>query len=433
MKKAILAIIIASCLLIGCNTNDSQKACIDNNFDSNCCPQIDTTAKLLPTPKISTVNIFLETSGSMEGYMPNDMPSTNFQNLIPEAISNLNAEYPSEVKFFSIYDSKHNFENVNLDNARNKILHGTFEWSGSTYLPIMLDSVMKTYLQNQSVTIFISDCIYSPEKKDEKQANLALTDIRDEVRPYAKDFSTTVFCLNSEFRTKKITTKTSPYYMILQGKPENLKVIEKLLIKSFVTVHQSFQEIHFGQQYSSPYFTALPYTETSGNFIAFPCASFNGAFLSLQDIDLSASTNEIEVWLGIDLKEFPDYVTAQNFLDSNLVLTANKGTAKIISVVTKDELISKVNSDDKELADKCTNFIQMKITELNENVSSLYLSLKYSRPNWIASFNEPDLKNQDNREKTYGLDNIISGLEQAYSVDNSTCIFKNLTISLIKK
>ena len=432
MKKNFIILTFFSIIIIGCNNH--EKECIDKGLDCNCCPQPDTTVKALPKPSIATVNVFLDISGSMDGYMPNAMPSTKFQIILPEIISKLKTEYPQNVNFFSAYDSQNKMKKDDLEKARNEIQHGTFSWTDNTYLPIMLDSIVSRYLKNEAVDIFTSDCIYSPKKKDEKESDLAITDIRDKIKPHAKTFATSIFCLNSEFRDKNNKVNSSPYYMVLFGKQENLNSIENLLIKSFNTFNQTYNEIHFGGKYSTPFYSILPYTENTGNYISFPCTSFDSAYVSMQDIDLNTTNNQMEFWLGVDLTEFPNYVKTTNYLDSNLIVSIDKGIAKILIVTTKDKFLSKLNPDDKQIADKCTHFIKFRISELNENISVLNLSLKDTRPDWISSTNNPDVNTKEtNREKTYGLENIIKGLEEAYNITDASCFIKDLKISLIKK
>lgn len=421
----LLLISFASC-------NDCNKACVVKKFECDCCPKVDTIVKSLPKSSITAINIFLDISGSMDGFMPNAMPGTNFQRIIPEIISKLKSEYPNQVSFFSVYDLQNKMKTEDLENARDEILHGTFSWTGNTYLPVMLDSIVKRHLKNDAVNIFISDCIYAPEKKDEKKSDLVSTDIFSVMKPFAKTFSTSIYCLSSEFRGKNTKVDSSPYYMLLTGKQENLTVIENLMMNSFKTFNQTFQEIHFGQEYSVPFYSVLPYTETSGNFIANPCASLNNAFATVQEIDLSQKP--IELWIGVNLLGLPDYATQNNFLESNLIITLNGEVQKAISIFPKDKFISKIDESDKEIENECSHFVRIKITDLDEQVSTLQLSLKNQEPSWIETTNHNDIvKKEKNREKTYGLSNIILGLEQVYNMNETTMFFKPITITLIKK
>ena len=62
--------------------------------------------------------------------------------------------------------------------------------------------------------------------------------------------------------------------------------------------------------------------------------------------------------------------------------------------------------------------------------STLHLALKFSNPDWIRTLNEDSSEN--NREKTFGLEKMMLGFDQAYNGDGEAYFFNNLTISLIK-
>ncbi len=410
-----------------CTSKDHQSDCTLKKLDYNCCPTTDTSYTDLPAVSISSINVFVETSGSMKGYMPADAPATGFQKIIPEILSNLNTQQPGKVKFYSIFNSARPFENLDVATAINKIQYGKFEWSGSTYLPSMLDSISKKHFNKNEVNIFISDCIYSPEKRDEKDQEIAQTYFRDVMKPYSNDFSTSIFCLLSEYRVKN--TIASPYYLTIQGEPQNIFSVERLLLKSFVNYGQSYDEVNFGLKFNRPFYSVLPYSETSGNFIAFPCDSFQNGYLTLQDVTLKPENDSIQFWIGLDLKSFPEYTRDSRYLDSNLSVSVGNGNTKMITVT--DKMPSSIVTDDKAIANKCSHFIKVKIYSLTEQVSVLNISLKYTRPEWIQLRNEPTYEN--NRSKTYKLEKLISGFEQAYDQDNNAYFFRDFSIAVIKK
>ncbi len=423
---AILIICISNCK----SDTANQTECLEKKLDVNCCPQIDSTIKQLPKPNISTLNIFLETSGSMKGYMPSDTLITNFQTLIPEILSKLNTEFPQRVRFYSIHSSTAAFENLDLSTARRKVQKGDFKWTGSTYVPVMLDSIFKGYLKENVVNVFISDCIYSPEADDAKDVRLTQTDIRDKMKRYSANFSTTTFCLTSQFRNKNSALViNSPYYLILMGEPQNIYEVKDLIANSLSSYSPNTYEINFGLKYPKSYYSVLPYTETSGNFIPFPCDSFQNAYISIQDISLGVENDSIQFWVGFDLKALPSYTKEIEYLDSNLTLGIENGVGEIVSILNKPPI--SIVSDDKTISEKCTHFIQIKITKLEGHVSALNLSLKYSRPQWVSLMHES--QDEKNRLKTFNLGELISGFEQAYNQEYSAFFLKNYRIALLKK
>ena len=67
-----------------------------------------------------------------------------------------------------------------------------------------------------------------------------------------------------------------------------------------------------------PYFSVLPYTETTSNFIANSCASFQNAFVSIQEINLEIMEAKLNFGLALDLSDFPEYSKTNEYLRQNL-------------------------------------------------------------------------------------------------------------------
>lgn len=429
MKKSLLPIIVSLFLLSSCGGNKceiSQEMLTDNKLDENYCPQVDSTITPLPKPSIKKVNIFFDASGSMSGYMPSSKPSSALQILIPDIISRLKTQYPNSITFYPIYNSSLPMKSMNVESAQEKILYGTItQNNGDTYLPTMLDSVYKSYFSSDAVNIFISDCIYSPNNKEKKQAEQATKEIRETISAYTKDYSTSAFCLHSQY----LKVNNSPYYLIVFGKPENNHEIENILTKALTDNKQNYEAVNFGLKYNQPYYSVLPYTDKSINCIANPCESFHGAYLNVQVSDWNQQSDSMSFWIGINLRNYPSYATTQSYLDSNLILTMEKGNSKIISIT--NEPPKALEKDDKPISDKSTHYLHIRVSQLDDCVTSLHLGLRFSKPSWIKDLNEEESEN--NREKTFGLERMMKGFEQAYNPNGNTYFFNNLNVSLIKQ
>lgn len=423
-----------STYLSGCGGSQSisltQSDCQDKNLDLNCFPKPDSNKVKISSPHIRTINVFVETSLSMSGYMPAKDSATEFQTIIPEIISSLNTAYPQKINFYSIYDSKVAYTKLNLDTSRNRILAGRFNWNGNTYLPDMLDTVMKKYLKGDVVNVFVSDCIYSPETKDKKATSLAVTDIRDETIPMTKDYSTIMVALSSRFVTKKKITQNSPYYMIIQGKAENLAPVKNHILTSIERYHGQHNELNFERPQKNPGYSALPYTDKTSNFSAESATTYNGAYIKLDQIDLN-TIKDLSFWVGIDLKNLPAFAQSTDYLKKNLIPVVDQGIAILIDV--RNSPPDNLSADDKTLVGKYTHFIKIKLTDLTGDVGALKLSLKYTRPKWVHDQGETDPAKENIRNKTLGLEKLVTGYEEAYGLDKEYYFFNNITFSLIRK
>ncbi|WP_428656021.1 hypothetical protein [Runella sp.] len=421
MKNRLLSFIALWVLLIGCSTVSCE-----DNIDESYCPEIDSTKKPLPSPSIKEINIFIDASGSMSGFMPATEPSTEFQILIPDIISKLETEFQGKVNIYPIYNSNSPLSPLPINDTQNKIINGTLaQKAGDTYIPTMLDSIYNGYFRKDAVNIFLSDCIYSPKNIQKKQAEQATREIRETISGYTKDYFTSVFCVFSQFNT----IKNSPYYIIVFGKPENNHEVEYLIKNTINNKNQQFQQVNFGLQYNRPFYSVLPYTEISPNCIANPCANLNNAFANVSVQDWKEDSDTLSFWVAIDLTDFPSYATTLAYLDSNLVLTMQKGNATIIekTLIAPKEL----SSDDKEIATKATHFIHIRILSLEDLVTTIQLKLNYSTPNWINTLNQTN--SEKNGEKTFGLERLMNGFAEAYKQGKPTYFFNDLNISLIKQ
>lgn len=429
MKNIFIALISLTILLTSCGGSKckvDKEMCEANGLDENYCPKADTTITPLGKPSIKRINIFFDASGSMLGFMPTAKPTTELQILIPDIISKLRENPSYIVTFYPIYNSSSPMNSMDAKEAEEKIIFGNLvKNGGNTYLPTMLDSVYKSYFSPDAVNIFISDCIYSPKTTEKKQADQATKEIRTTIAPYTKDYFTAAFCLFSKFNS----IENSPYYLIVFGKPENNHVIENLVSTSIKNKGQKFEQVNFGLKYNQPYYSVLPYTDHSTNCTPNPCDNLDGAFANVSVQDWPEEGDSTSFWIGVNLKDYPSYATTQSYLDSNLILSIQKGTAKILSITNTPP--KELNKDDKTIADNSNHFIYVSVSELQDCATTLHLSLKYSSPKWIDALNY-DGDDESNSQVTKGLKKMMNGFNEAYN-QNDTYFFNSLNVSLIKQ
>lgn len=398
------------------------------NIDQEGFPAKIVTGKKAVEPALEEVNFFLETSGSMKGFMPNNQfVITQFQKVIPDLLSRINEN--SILKFYSISDSKSKLTKESITQVNNQLIpKGAFNWSGDTELPIIMDSLSK-YRRLDKVSIFVSDCIYSPHDKELTAQTIA--SIRSVFMKSANNYDTFIYCLKSDFFYKGRPTIVSPYYLIIQGSSDNVNFVKNLLLKTLNTFEQHYQDIDFGSNMITPYYSILPYTETSGNFIAAQGKNFNNSYVSLQDIDLSEKDIQTKFWLAMNLKELPAYAQSIHYLEDNIIINCSGGKISKIKIVND---IDKLNHDDEVIRNKSTVFVQLEIDEIKDNCALLEISLKKRRPGWIALINSDDPATMNNdRSHTFGLKSLIEGISQAYDTRDKDFFFQRIQISLIKK
>ena len=424
--KNIFFVFIISNLFCACGNVNSVK-CSDYNLDENCCPQYDSLVFNQKKYDLNSINFFLETSGSMSGYMPSSNDATKFQISISDLLSTIGSELKDSIFIKSISDASKTFEDMDQKEARNNILKGKFDWSGNTYLPTMLNAISSEYLRNDNVNILISDLIYSPERAKMKEVALTTTDIRATVETISKDYVSVIYSIKSQFVKKKSTIDESPFYMLIQGKQDNVNSVKDFINQSSQRNKNEFDYVEFGLNYKNFYYSILPYTEATANFIAMPCEKFDNAYISIQLVDFGDEA--VTFWVGLDLSNLPDYSKKLPYLLANFQVEVSNGNAEIIDY--KESPFVGITSDDLILSEKCSHFVKIKISKSDEIATELKMSLKYTRPDWVNSLNEES--NENNRSKTFGISKVIAGFEQAYKLEENPYLFKDISIALIKE
>lgn len=408
--RLILLVTITQFLLQSCGTTENTA---DSEYSDLCPRNINDTVRV-ERNGIEEINIFLETSGSMTILMPQKTKTTSFQTVIPNVISRLNKGYESH--FYSITDSSKPLHKIKNSDAISFINQGTFQWGLSTSIPEMIDSI-QNYQKEQSVSIFITDGIFSPSKK--RSTSLLLTLIGEPFSKLnSKGMSTDILCVKSDAGTIQ-----TPYYIYILGKPEHIQTVKSEVIESLTLNNTPFEEIAIGFDSIEPYYSVLPVFEIPGNGIALACSS--DKYLVVDEIVLETP---LEFWVALDLSGLPVYTQSLKYLKENLVLEFKGCEGSLIEI---KEVLTATDPTDKRIIDKSTHFINLSVKQIDDEQGDVSISLAYSTPYWV---DEIDGNDPLQRTKTAGLKNLISGIEDSYHYRNQKHYFlKDLSVVLSKE
>ena len=215
----ILALGISALLLTACingtpgnSGNSSVKRntpAVGVNNDDLDAPQQQGTpqaqSNVAPTIPNPVVNVYLETSGSMNGYVNGG--TSIFQQVVKEYLSGINnANFASAVNYNYI-NSKIIPRGSDLDQYITKLTPQSFSAQGNT-ATTDIGGIFKTLLEatdNNTISIFISDCIISPGRNNDPQAYARgqMTDVRDAIVGYInkyQDLACMVYQFDSGFK-----------------------------------------------------------------------------------------------------------------------------------------------------------------------------------------------------------------------------------------
>ncbi|RYG15473.1 MAG: hypothetical protein EOO07_15340 [Chitinophagaceae bacterium] len=245
-----------------------------------------------------------------------------------------------------------------------------------------------------------------------------------------KGIAASLLILTSDFRISgKTPTPQSPYYILLQGKPENIEAVKTKIKESPIVSGLVVDEANFGYTYPEPYYSILPFAELSSG-LPQVCTGEKENYKVINNIE---SGDSIGFWLGLDLSKLPSYSQQADFLRNNI--SFNSELAKYDSILTKSDFLKTLDDEtDKSIAANCTHFIHMRVEEMEGKTLFVKLQFRNNQPTWIQTYNHSDDSQADiNRSQTFGLANIYTALRDAYGEKPDQPFFKELQITLVKK
>lgn len=220
------------------NTSAVQATSADNSTQTAASVPTSNVAPTNPSP---VVNVYLETSGSMNGYVNGG--TSIFQQVVKEYLSGINnAGFASAVNYFYV-NNQITPRGNNLDQYITNLRPSSFASHGSgatTDIGAIFKSILGR-MDNNTISVFISDCIISPGRgvDTEAYARGQMTDVRDAVVKYINDygdFACMVYQFDSGFKgsyfdyenTRHTVDMQRPFYIWIFGHTfylHNLKLV----------------------------------------------------------------------------------------------------------------------------------------------------------------------------------------------------------------
>jgi len=340
-----------------------------------------------------TIKVYIENSGSMDGYM---CDGSELKDAIYGYVSTL-ASYSDTVKLNYI-----NSEIVKYSGSLKSFIKDLtptkFKAVGGSHANSVIGEMLTQILDaqdNRTVSVFVSDCILDVPQGDAKDflVNNQI-DIRNALvkkMEKDKDMGVEIFRMVSKFSGTYYYAKGSERLSDVQ-RPYYLWVIGNKKLLAYLNANVPFSEIPHGYKnyYAYSTYQEIPFEITNQfGMVQNPCVcktSINGHYIVKIKADLS-STLQNETMIR----------------DVNRYQTHN-GQVKVVSVEKID------NTQDTH-----THVLTLNI---NKGISSCGINLKYvlpDIPNWIESVNDDTgLNVTENINKTTGIKNIIMGVSDAY-------------------
>lgn len=422
ISSFLVAIIISGCTG-GKGGNRSQVSIADSSVSAGI-----SSINKESTSEHPVINVYLENSGSMNGYVDNG--KTMFQQDVYNYLSDVNiSQIPSEMNLFFINSQIIPRDNV-LSDFINKLNPSSFRTAGGRTGTTDMSDIFKMILEktaNDTVSIFISDCIFSPGNVTSPEAYLTNQQIgiKESVAKYVSvhpSFGIMVYQLYSNFDGKYYDYRNTshsykgerPYYIWVMGNTSYLA-----LLKSAIP-NTKFQ----GSGVAN-YWFASPITVNDINFSILPSPR-KGSFDKKGKVELSK----------IKPDENGDFM---------FTLAAD---LSILELILGDEYL--MNTDnyarliDKQLSDKLYINIEhntIASSPATHNISltahnyipkgEITLALRCLTPEWsVNSTDDNDIELNDlNSRKTYGLKYLINGVQQGLTAISSD-VYTEMNVKL---
>lgn len=383
--------------------------------------------------KSHTLHLFVENSGSMNGYINTD---SDFQMAIGRVIQLMKYKYGS-ANIKTYYINTRVYQEVKPSNqdiyefVKNMLKKDNFKKRGSTAstdLNKIVEEVL-TYVDEENTAILISDLIYSLKATSGVTTNLlydcqnltmsAFLEKTKEMQP-GVSLATNLIQLGSAFEghywnwaqptgNNYVNLKCMrPYYMCVLGTDANVKDFNKSIsVESLIGYMNQFTISN--KDMSNVSYTVFDTKYKKGSYK-------HGSEPSIKSI-YSAKTNsrnEFELAIAVDLSDFT--MSEQDKLDV-LNYSIDQGNYSLVRVELIDTL-QLLNPTDLRLIREngCTHALVLKSSGYPNDIK---ISIKRSLPEWVEASSSLDDRriamDTFEQNKTFGLKYFVAGISDAYS------------------
>ena len=383
------------------------------------------------------VNFYIENSGSMDGYVRG---VKDFKTVVANLLV--------KSKDFSRNDRDQRF-NIHLIN--NQIFPlpqiddltsfaqsldptpgSTFKQTGNTSVSEinrMIDLVL-SQTSKDTLSVFISDCIYSIDAKKNTQGSLAFQQagtldafLKKLRNSKENNFTTAVYKFMSGFEGSYYSYDNSstyinsqrPYYIWLLG--------ERGIIESFLEVVKVENQVGFQNSYflsdfeqEQPYFTVLQETNKIGKFRKTDKKSKVIKSIKLDGLD----NGVLQFAIAVDLKNIEEFVDESYLTNPNNYSVPDGFKVQSIDQVNINKMhkndFKRVTPPETETA---THFVTVSY-DPKYALQDLKLELTNKLPAWIQETNTMDDRDITlHLNKTFGFEYLIKGVADAYQTQKS--------------
>lgn len=430
MKNILYSLLFVVAIIVcGC-TGGKRTGNVSSDISeiSNASPSAEVLTSTLPEHPV--VNVYLENSGSMNGYV--DGGRTMFQQDVYNYLSDVDISgIPSEMNLFFI-NSKIIPQNSIIANFINKLNPSSFRVAGGNTATTDMADIFKLILDktsNDTLSIFISDCIFSPGNIPSPEAYLTNQQIgiKESFAKYVAEhpnFGVMVYQLSSNFNGRYFDYKNRPhqysgerpYYIWVMGS-----------VYYLMQLRDSIPNRKFQGTGVQNYWFASTYQMDEINYSVLP-APRNGSFDKTGKADLRNlkpdKNGDFMFTIAADLRLLELILGDDYLMDSD-------NYARLLDKKLSENIKIKIDRNEVAKSPATHNF-SLK-TEKYIPTGEIKVVLQCLPPEWAyAMTDDDDTQLTDlNSNKTYGLKYLLLGVHQGLTARNSG-YYMNMIVNLNK-
>ena len=380
-------------------------------------------SNVAPTVPNPVVNVYLETSGSMNGYVNGG--TSIFQQVVKEYLSGINnANFASAVNYNYI-NSKIIPRGNDLDQYITRLTPQSFASQGNT-ATTDIGWIFKTILEatdNNTISIFISDCIISPGRNNDPQAYARgqMTDVRDAIVGYVnkyQDLACMVYQFDSGFKgtyydylnvAHRNVNMQRPFYIWVFGHTAHVAMLKLNHVPD-----RDFRIAPIRNQWFI-FNTPLAELQPENKYgILLSTGAQNGNYTRV-----NATTARGIQRFGEGYRfSFGAYLATANYLMGEEYVEDTDNYVHLVSKSTKQEFYGAIEKDEGSTS-PYTNIFRVE-SENPFQKGTFTLAFVPKVPKWVAACNDDDDRtfNGSNNDKTYGIINIFNGVYNGFNSGN---------------
>lgn len=332
MKHLIAQTIFACITGITCVTTLSScgrdiNSIADPYFDINGAP-LDTTITLFSPKLPKSVNLYIETSGSMNGFFRANK-ANKFKKTVWSVFSGLSPITPGIVNTMS--NGGDIDASVSLNNFRTKMNAGTFISNTSTHIPAMLHCIIgNIHPEKDEIAILVSDMKYSPTGHSAAPELIQYQEqIRNTLAMYP-GISLSFVCAGSEYLNPNgtIAEENSPYYYIIIGNSENVAAVRNDIARWCEATDSYIESGDMGMNYHTPSYSIH---EVMNGMLS---SEYPQNLITTFDREVSDTCSFI---VRIDMTGYPWHAVDANILNDCFTAKSTYGSAVDVVLLTDKE------------------------------------------------------------------------------------------------